>query len=374
MQIPSSYRRVLQVALWSVLWLALMDVALNQVRMPSVARYFNFGRSIEGKLVEAIGAQADQPNAVVQAGWIDPAQWQRTLPAEPQPGADMLVAVYGQSFAFNAVEAMAALDGHMTPRLIGGPAAPVSHSYAAYRADAPLRHADVVVVGILASSLAKAGSISGLSWTFESPAPFTFPKFTLQGGTLSETPPLLHTEQAFREAFAARGDTWRAFKDQLRAQDQGFDRFAFEDSVLDRSALVRLVRRGWVASEQHYRLDDAGPGSDPGGQLAVTRALLQRIRQQAADKGERLVVALFQDRGAEVSLLQELGPTLEALGVSYVSSERLFSSRDPANFIADGHFSEQANGLIAQALLDVVRQQPHWATLSVPSTSVNGRE
>ena len=57
-----------------------------------------------------------------------------------------------------------------------------------------------------------------------------------------------------------------------------------------------------------------------------------------------------------------------------VRCSRAFSSRDPANFIADGHFSEQANGLIAQALLDVVRQQPHWATLSVPSTSVNGRE
>lgn len=359
MRMPPPHRRALQVVLWSLLWLALVDVGLNFVRLPSLVRYFDFGRSVEGKLSVLLGPQADQPNAVVAAGWIDPTQWQRTLPAAPQDGADMLVAVYGQSFAFNAVEAMAALDGRVTPRLIGGPAAPVSHSYAAYRADAPLRpRAGMVVVGILGSSLAKAGSISGLSWTFESPAPYTFPKFTLRGGVLEETRPLLGTEQEFRQAFAARGAQWEAFKAQLQAQDQGFDRFAFDQSVLDHSALARLVRRGWVASEQHYRLDDAGPGSDPGGQVAVARALLQRIQQQAEDKGERLVVVLFQDRGAEVSLLETLGPTLDGLGVTYVSTERLFSSRDPANFIADGHYSEQANGLIAQTLLGLARGEP----------------
>lgn len=352
---PTTYRRVLLVVSWSLFWLVVVDVALNLLPVPALARYFNFGRSIEGKLLEILGPQADRPNAVVKAGWIDPVQWRQTLPATPAEGRDTLVAVYGQSFAFQAVEAMAALDGRVTSRLLGGPAAPVSHSYAAYRADASLRKADVVVVGILASSLAKSGSMSGLSWTFESPAPYTFPKFFLQGGELKEIPSLLSTEADFRTAFAARGPAWRAFKDQLRAQDQGFDGFVFNQSVLDHSVLARLVRRGWVAS-QHYELNPSEPGSDPGGQVAVANVLLQRIQALAAAQQERLVVVLFQDRAAEISLAQALGPALDQLGVTYLSTERLFSSQDPANFVADGHYSEEANGLIAQALLDIVRQ------------------
>ncbi len=364
---PTSYRRVFLVVLWTLLWLAAVDVALNLVRVPSVTRYFNFGRSIEGKLLETLGPQADRPDAVIQAGWIDPAQWRKTLAATPHDGTDLLVAVYGQSFAFNAVEAMVAQDGHMTSRLIGGPAAPVSHSYAAYRADAPLRKADAVVVGILASSLPKAGSMSGLSWTFESPAPFTFPKFVLQGGELKETPPLLTTEADFRAAFAERGAAWQSFKDQLRVEDQGFDGFVFNQSALDHSALARLVRRGWVASNQHYELEPVEPGTDPGGQVAVAKVLLQRIQALAAAHQERLVVVLFQDRAAEVNLSQALGPALNQLGITYISTDHLFSSQDAANFVADGHYSEAANGLIARALRDIVRLSP--AVTKPPSKS-----
>lgn len=373
---PSSLRRTVSVVLWTLLWLAFVDVALNLLldprwdsgqRLASVSRYFNFGRSIEGKLAQTLGPQADRPNAVVAAGWLDPAQWQRTLPAASRGGDDLLVAVYGQSFAFNTVEAMAAMDGRMTPRLIGGPAAPLSHSYAAYRADAPLRRADVAVVGILASSLGKADALSGLSWSFESPAPYTYPKFTLQPGTaeLAETAPALGTEQAFRAAFAERGPAWQAFKAQLREHDQGYDAFAFNQAVWDHSALVRLVRRGWVSSRQHYVV--SRPEAEGGDQLAVARVLLARVQQVAAARGEHLVVVLFQDRGAEVNLVQALGPTLAALGVNHIATDMFFAATDPANFIADGHYTEAANAQVAAALWKAVRPARSLAGATVVS-------
>ncbi|MES2889367.1 MAG: hypothetical protein V4739_15340 [Pseudomonadota bacterium] len=372
---PSSLRRAGSVVLWTVLWLVLVDLAVNLVldprwaggqRLASVSRYFNFGRSVEGKLVQTLGPKADRPNAVVAAGWIDPAQWQQTLPAASQGGGDLLVAVYGQSFAFNTVKAMAALDGRMTPRLIGGPAAPLSHSYAAYRADAALRRADVVVVGILASSLGKADALSGLSWNFESPAPFTYPKFALQPGAaeLTETSPVLGTEQAFRTAFAERGPAWQAFKAQLREHDQGYDAFAFNQAVWDHSALVRLVRRGWVSSRQHYAV--TRPAPEGGDQLAVARVLLARVQQLAAARGEPLVVVLFQDRGAEVNLVQALGPTLDALGVRYIATDTFFAATDPAQFIADGHYTEAANAQVAAALLEAVRPARAFAGAVTP--------
>jgi hypothetical protein len=353
---PSPGRRRLEILVLTVAWLLLLDMAVGLVvdadrpwspRIQALARFFDYGRSIEGKLERAIGPRADRPNAIVSAGWIDPRAW-RDLPTAPAQGADLLVAVYGQSFAFNAADAMARLDGHVTLRRIGGPAAPPSHSYAAYRADAPLRKADVVVVGILASSLAHARSISALSWTFESPAPYTYPRFDVREGELAEVAPALQTEADFRHAFAERGGAWQDFMRQLRAHDEGFDRFAFGELpwTLDGSVLVRLLRRGWVAHRQQYR---DGPHSE------VVLALLRRWKARASEAGERFVVVLLQDRTAELSLDGELASALAAAGIRCVSSERLFSSTDPANFQADGHFSEPANARVARALQDAIR-------------------
>jgi hypothetical protein len=348
-------RRALQVALWTVLWLGVMDVGVGFLVAPdrpwaphiqSFTRFFEYGRSIEGKLANAIGSQSGQPSSIVSAGWIDPVQW-RDLPAAPLPGSDLLVAVYGQSFAFNAANEMAVLDGHVTLRKIGGPAAPFSHSFAAWRADATLRKADVVVVGILASSLMYADSISALSWTFENPAPYTYPRFKVRDGVLGEIAPVIETEAEFRRAFAKRGPTWKAFVEQLRANDQGFDRFAFGEGpwTFDGSVLMRMARRGWVANRQIYV--DAS-------QNGVAIALLDRLRAGVHASGDRLIVLLLQDH-SDRSLEKELAPALETAGIRFISSERLFSSRDPANFQADGHFTEAANLQVAQALREVVR-------------------
>lgn len=354
-----AHRRAVHVALWTLLWLLLADLAIHVAtdrqspwasRVGGLARYFDYGRSIEGKLAAAIGPQGDRPNAIVQAGWIDPEAW-RALPTKASDDG-LLVAVYGQSFAFNAARAMQQLDGHMTLRLIGGPAAPLSHSYAAYRADAPLRRAQVVVVGVLASSMAKADSMSALSWTFESPAPYTFPRFTLRDGRLDEVTPVLRTEQAFRRAFAEQGQDWRDFKAQLAAHDRGYDRFAFDGGALDASALMRLVRRGWVANAQQYEDAATEPARD---EVAVE--MLRELRRKTTDAGERLVVVLLHDRGHDGQLERRLAGPLKALGIEFVSTQAVFSAADPANFIADGHYTEAANQRLAHALWRAVRPQ-----------------
>ena len=361
----ASVQRAIRVGLWTLAWLVMIDVAINLVvdparpwsdRITGLSRYFNHGRSIEGKLIEALGPQADRPHSVVRAGWIDPDEYRR-LPDKPAEGRDLLVAVYGQSFAFNAATAVGQLDGRMTLRMIGGPAAPLSHSLAAHRADAPLRRADVAIVGILASSLAKSESISGLSWTFESPAPFTFPKYELQAGKLVEERPVLHTEAEFRAAFRERGAAWERFKAQLEKNDRGFDRVAFDASVLDRSVIVRLLRRAWVAHHQAYPTNAEDPVAehfDPA-RIALAAEMLRSMKQTADHANERLVVVLLHDRGHRDSLYKALGSTLDNQGIAHVSTHSLFSSTDPRMFVADGHYSEAANAELARAIHRVVR-------------------
>jgi hypothetical protein len=368
-------RAGLQVVGWTLAWLLLLDIATHfAVEIMArghpdsgLVRYFQYGQSVETKLDVLTRLPRQAPDALIlSAGWLDPAAWS-TLPDRPVPGTDTLVAVYGQSFAFNASRAAARLDGHMSLRLIGGPAAPPDHSYAAYLADPGNAHADVVVFGILASSVPHMGSISGADWTFEHPAPFTFPHYRLQGGRLVAEAPVFETEQQFREAFAARGASWQAFKAQLARNDRGFDPLTFDRTWLDRSQIALLLRRAWAAHGQDYAAGvfDAAHGFAPGSEpIQVLRAMLVDLGQRAKARGQRLIVLLEQDQGYGDSLYRALGPTLDAAHIESISTHTLFSSGDPRNFQPDGHYTLQANDLFARRLRATIRAAPPAAALA----------
>ncbi len=356
MTLPTSAR----VALWMIIWLAVIDLGVNLAFSPKtnalkasgLQRYFEYGRSIEGKLKIAVsGAPADAP--ILSTGWID-AKTLREVPTTTPPGSDLSVTVYGQSFAFNASREAARADGRIALRAVGGPGAPPNHSYDAYKADAPNRKTDIVVFGILSSAVPLMGSMSGLVWMFENPAPFTFSRYHLTGGQLTEELPAIRSEAAFRDAFSRRSPEWQKFKAQLRSSDRGYDRFTFDETFADESSAVRLMRRGWVAHSQSYedgvyaRATGFNPDSE---ELRVLKAMLFNMAGQSRERNEHLIVLLLQARGYGAQLNAVLEATLETAGIDYISTHTLFSANDPSNFVADGHYTEPANRLLAQALL-----------------------
>lgn len=368
MTLSPPVRAVLKAAAWTLAWLLLLDVATHlAVRRyalhhpdATLVRYFEYGRSIEAKLDHATSLPPTAPDAVIlSAGWLDPADW-KDLPRQPPAGTDKLVAVYGQSFAFNVTRTAMQIDGHLALRAIGGPAAPPDHSYAAYLADADNSGADTVVFGILASSVPRMGSMTGMDWTFEHPAPFTFPHYRLQGGRLVAEAPVFQTQQAFRDAFARRVGPWQDFKRQLARNDRGFDPLTFDRTWLDKSEIALLLRRGWAAHGQDYDAGvyDPARGFDPGSEpIQVLKAMLLDLQARTAARGQRLIVLLEQDQGFGDSLNRALGPTLARAGVETLSTHTLFSADDPRNFQADGHYTEQANELFARQLQRLLRSR-----------------
>lgn len=351
-------------AVFVVAWIALADLAVGWAfapgrgRMPELQRYFEYGRSVEGKLRQMVSGARD--GRIVEAGWID-ADRLRQLPSAPAAGTDLLLAAYGQSFTLNAVNRVAEIDKGMTLRLAGGPGAPASHSLRTYRTDAPLRKADVVVFGVLSSTVGQLSSMSGLIPMFENPAPFTYPRYRLVAGKLDEEQPLIRSEAEFRAAFGARGDAWQAFRRQLAASDKGFDEFTFTESWIDSSTVGRLVRRGWVAHHDGY---DDGVYSHEHGfaadaeELRVLRQILVEADALARSRGERLVVLLLHTKGHGDRLHAVLGKALEADRIDYISTHTLFSANDPTNFLPDGHYVARANDALAQALRQRLRQPP----------------
>jgi hypothetical protein len=379
-----SLRACVHALAWTLAWLLVLDVATHfAVRRialgkpdSSLVRYFQYGQSIETKLDASTRLPHDAPDALIlSAGWLDPAAW-ASLPDRAQPGSDKLVAVYGQSFAFNVTRAAMKLDGHLTFRGIGGPAAPADHSYAAYLADPGNAHADIVILGILASAVSHMGSMTGVDWTFEHPAPFTFPHYRLKEGRLEAEPPVFQTEQQFRDAFASDSTRWQSFKEQLLRNDRGFDRLTFDRSWLDRSQIALLLRRGWAAHSQNYEAGVYDPvqGFAPDSeQVQVLRAMLVDLGRRTKARGQRLIVLLEHDQGYADSLYRALGPTLQSAQIESISTHTLFSSNDPRNFQADGHYTSQANDVFARRLATLIRSSPPAETDTNAPTGTNRR-
>jgi hypothetical protein len=357
---PMPTRAAIKIAVWTLVWLVLVDVAINLAFAPpgtsqrpsGLQRYFDYGRSVEGKLLRSVTPDPKTSAPIIPAGWID-AQAYRALPSERAAGSDMLIAAYGQSFTLNALHEAARLDGKLTLRPIGGPAAPPSHAYAAFQADEPMRKADVVLLGLLSSSVVHLSSLSGLIWSFENPAPYTFPRYRVQDGRLVEEQPLIRSEREFREAFLAQSTAWKNFREQLRRSDRGYDRFIFDHDLSDRSSLVRLARRGWVAHSQRYDegVHTPGRGFEPQSQEAqALKAIVVDMARRCRARGERLVVMLLHVNGHGQDLYDLMRGTLEAEGIEYVSSHAVLSANDPSNFLPDGHYKDGPNRRLAQAL------------------------
>lgn len=351
-----------KVVLWVVVWLALFDVGINLafgsrgLRESALGHYFEYGRSVEGKLERLMAADPAR-GVMLSLGWIEPGRLEK-LPAQRCAGCDLLVAGYGQSFTVYALNATAEIDGHLTTRILGAPGAPPSYAYAGYKADAPLRKADVVVFGVLSATVPQMGAMSELFGLFESPAPYTFPRYRLVGSELSEELPLIRSEAEFREAFSQRTETWQRFKQQLQRSDRGYDGFVFDKSPLDMSATVRLARRGWVAHHDAYTTGvyDAQTGFNPEAEdVKVLQAMLLDLSKRTQARGERLIVLLLHTRGQSDHLYRALEGTLTASKIDYISTHTLFSANDPRNFLPDAHYAPAANRKLAEALVARIR-------------------
>ena len=355
---------------WIALWILLLDVAANWLfplpeqtgQTPNaLTRYFHYGRSIEGKLDRFVGDTVETSDPIIASGWLDPRQWE-SLPTKPQEGNDLLFASYGMSFTSDVSDALIALDKDITLRSIGGPSSPPNHSFAAYLADDEGRNADVVMFGILASSVKRLGSLSGTSWTYEHPAPYTYPYYWLNAqGQLEAVDPVIDTAEEFVAAYRQKDENWQQLRAQMQRYDRTFDALVFNRNFSDRSALMRLLRRGWanhVRSRNETEIFTPGQGFDTeAAEIQTLKAILSEFVSTAKDNGQTPIILLLQDQGYEDSLYRALGSHINSLDTLMLSTHSIAPAEDPTNFIEDGHFTPAANRKIAQELQALIRTE-----------------
>ncbi len=356
-------RRVLVVLLWTIAGLVVIDVAVGLTfRMPADARsegsslqnYFNYGRSIEGKLRYLVGRTPEEDAPIVKAGWLQDCDVERSFPAG-KLGFD----IYGMSFSGYIADKMTALDPGLASRQFGGPAAPANHTYACFlrRFEAKRDLTPIQIVGVLASSVRRMETISGLTTSFESPMPFSYPRYSLsRDGRLLSHMPSIESANDLRVALND-SDKWRALEQDLASNDYFYSPPVFQADVLDHSVIARMIRRAWGQRFLNERTDALRAADGFSGAPDIPRvlgAILVDFAKKARARGTRPIVILIEDRGYGKSLSSIAVPTLKANDIEFLATSTIVSPDDSANFVGDGHFTPAAFEKIARAVLELL--------------------
>jgi hypothetical protein len=341
-------RSVLTIALVTLVSLVVLDVAVGlATRMPrdprerpnTLQRYFDYGRSVESKLRMRVGETIETSTPVIGAGWLESPEPVAQAKQPSAPGK-VLLAVYGQSFTHQAADLLVETDPRFELRKLGGPAAPLAHSYTMYQQDRREHDAQVAVIGIVAGTLPMLVTMTPMTVMFEDPYPYTYPRYFLRDGKLESYQPQLRSFAGLRAALDDP-QQWKRFETDLRDHDLAYDDFVFEADWLDYSTLGRAVRRGYA--QKQMRAAVARYVSPHGlrnqdGLVDTATALLLEFAKTARADGRLPYVLLFQDAGTGNSLAASLGPALEQNDIGYLSSFAYVPPSDSGNFLKDGHF------------------------------------
>lgn len=361
-------RRIFGIVLWTMGAMILLDVSVGFAFRPpldprqtssSLQTYFDYGRSIEGKLRRQVGSTAEQDAAIVEAGWLA----KKCDIATSNTVGKLTFDIYGMSFSDQIADQMVRLDPGVAGQSFDGPSAPLNHSYACFvhRVEAKLNHASIQILGILASSIRRMETISGLTTSFEGPQPFTYPRYSLTpDGNLMDYSPSITTQEDLR-ATLANPLKWRAFLDELATYDDFFEHRLFQADVFDQSVLARMIRRAWGQQVLRTRTTAlrAHDGFSGAPDIApVLRAMLIDFAIRTHRAGEHPIIILIEDQGYGGTLSAIAAPALEVNHIDFITTSTIASPDDPSNFMSDGHFTPAANEKIARAVLALLGRAP----------------
>jgi len=357
-------RRVLVTIAWTVGALIFLDIAIgilfgmptDSPRVTALYRYFEYGRSIEGKLRRALGSSAEQDAMIMRAGWLNDCE----IPTVAVPGK-LMFDIYGMSFSNNLADHLEKLAPNLASQRFAGPGAPPNHSYTCFarRSRMGLDRAPIQILGILASSIPRMETLSGLTTSFEAPQPFTYPRYSLTpDGRLVARWSTIESQEEMRAALL-NAEKWKNFLNDLATDDAFYVSGLVQADIFDHSVLGRMIRRAWAQRSFRSRTVSMRPADGFSGAPDIAPVLIAMVLNFAAKArahGQQPIVVLFEDRGYGTALSATVVPALKANRIDFVATSTIAPATDSGNFLSDGHFVPGAEEKIAQAVLDVLRR------------------
>jgi hypothetical protein len=360
--------RRLRIVLWLVLYLVIIDIAVNilfrfplnpQKMAPSFLQgYFEYGRSIEGKFTGMIKSARLQAEPTLGYGWLE----KKSNSLLPQKaGADQtLVAVYGMSHTKLLGEAMAKVNSKYIIHNVTAPGAPVGWSYTAYDIDREKQHADVVILGIMTDNIALMGATSGATTYFDLGHPYTFPRYNIENGKLRSSYPPFFTEEGFDKYFSDI-HKWHKYRDWLKKNDKYYSSLLFIESPLDHSALLRVARRAYAdyfknrLAEKIYNKNGFNLNSE---EIKILRAMIVEFALSARAQKKKPIVYIINNEGRSDHLYQALKPELNEYEILHLSSHIICPPDNPKVYLGtNSHFTPAKDIELAKAMIEIIEKE-----------------
>jgi hypothetical protein len=318
-------------------------------RVPSwLQLYFDYGRSVEGKLRRQTRANPAETAPITLTGWYDPLE----VADPPSNPEKQIVTIYGMSHAVRLGQALNRVSSLFAARTVGAPGASTNWSYGAYLRDRGGGKSRAVILAFMSANFIAIDTLSSMTWNIDFPDPYTSDRFVVDRDRLRVIHP---PYSGFHDYALALADParWRQALVDFAANDTIYNSFLVKADAFDHSSLFRLVRRAYA--QRYFRqkrrdvLDPIGfnPQSE---QVQVARAMVRDFAAEARQEGTVPVIYIVNNFGYSDYLFEALKPALEADQIPYVSSHIIQSPDDPRGYLPDSHFTDDVDLKLAHAL------------------------
>jgi hypothetical protein len=362
-------KRELGIALlWIIAYLLIIDIGINIILpypddprniSPSIlAQFFEYGRSVEGKLAWMTRKSDEESAPILLTGWLNNSRV-KNFSTSPDSETKPTITVYGMSHSVQLAEDMAKIDNSFAVRSFGAPGAVPSWSYAAFLVDQELRHSEVVVLAVMTRGVPLIGTTSGMTNHFDSIWPYTYPRFIETDGTLTQEMPPFTSLEGYREYFYD-SEKWNSYVSWLRQYDKFYDPLLFKRTFLDKSSIFRMLRRGYAyssRSKKEAKVYNDKTGFNPKSEeVLLLRLLIEHFAEAARKSGSLPIVYIVNNVFMSDHLFRILEPTLVSHKILFLSTHDICPPNDPQNYVPNSHFTPSKNMELAQAMMKIIRE------------------
>lgn len=320
-------------------------------KLGSLVRYFEYGRSVPGKLAQW-EENPGTPGNLFDVAWRSEAV-ERSQQAfqEEDVAQGPVLRSYGMSFVNNIIRQAVEIDPDITWDAHAGPGAPPNFTFSLFQDDRNARRlGDIAVFGILSSSVGGMAAMSNSTWVFEQPAPFTYPIFWPEEAGLRRVDPVINSSAEHR---GLTDDTRQLWEGQLRQEDYFFGPYTFGLIWLDHSPFAKLVRRALATSKIEQTEASILAGDYPYPQ--VLQLMVEEFARIARADGQIPIVMLIQShKHIDPNILEVVKPILERDDIPYLATVEHFNPRDASGFLGDGHYVTSIDRLFADHFVDLL--------------------
>jgi hypothetical protein len=351
-----AWKNLLATTAFFLLFLALFEFLTWEVftktslANSSLRQYMWYGASYESKLRGLANTPNLPANSVLYAGWLGDGKL-RSLPN------DVDVTIYGMSFSANLGEAIRELRPQFTQRFVGGPGAPLSHTYAIYQVDKRLRKTRFAVIGVTSGAVEEVLLMNRGSLFSDAPFPYFFPRYRMDGDRLVlGANSLINSADELRAAFNDPA-LWERQLAVLSANDSAYRRFLFAHDSLDYSVLGRFLRRAMSkrhSADYSSKVFGADGFNRENEAPKLFRGLLRQMVRELHAENVKPIVVLFSLQGQGNYLYDLVADILRDEAVPYVNSFDFCRSDDREKYLPDMHFVHDCNMQFGRRTLQIV--------------------